>query len=48
MGFLGVLFMVPLFVPVVITSFAMINFLVTHGFVSTILYRLGIQTCSRG
>ncbi len=46
-GFLGVLFMVPLFVPVVITSYAMINFLVSHGFVSTILYRLGIQTFPR-
>jgi putative spermidine/putrescine transport system permease protein len=46
-GFLGVLFMVPLFVPVVITSFAMINFLVNHGFVSTILYRVGIQAFPR-
>jgi len=39
---LGVLFMVPLFVPVVIASFAMITFLVGHGLVSTVLYRLGI------
>ncbi len=40
---LAVLFMIPLFVPVVIASFAMITFLVNHGLVSTILYRLGIQ-----
>jgi ABC-type spermidine/putrescine transport system permease subunit I len=40
---LAVLFTIPLFVPVVIASFAMITFLVNHGLVSTILYRLGIQ-----
>jgi putative spermidine/putrescine transport system permease protein len=40
---LGVLFTIPLFVPVVIASFAMITFLVNHGLVSTILYRLGIR-----
>ncbi len=40
---LAVLFAIPLFVPVVIASFAMITFLVNHGMVSTILYRLGIQ-----
>ncbi len=39
---LAVLFTIPLFVPVVIASFAMITFLVNHGMVSTILYRLGI------
>jgi putative spermidine/putrescine transport system permease protein len=42
-GILGVLFMVPLFVPVVIASFAMITFLVNHGLVSTVLYHLGVQ-----
>ena len=41
---LAVLFTIPLFVPVVIASFAMITFLVSHGLVSTILYRLGIQS----
>jgi putative spermidine/putrescine transport system permease protein len=40
---LAVLFTIPLFVPVVIASFAMITFLVNHGMVSTILYRLGIE-----
>ena len=40
---LAVLFTIPLFVPVVIASFAMITFLINHGLVSTILYRLGIQ-----
>jgi putative spermidine/putrescine transport system permease protein len=39
---LAVLFTIPLFVPVVIASFAMITFFVNHGMVSTILYRLGI------
>ena len=38
---LGVLFMVPLFVPVVIASYAMKNFWTDHGFVSTVLWRLG-------
>jgi ABC-type spermidine/putrescine transport system permease subunit I len=41
---LAVVFTVPLFVPVVIASFAMITFLVNHGLVSTVLYRLGVQT----
>jgi putative spermidine/putrescine transport system permease protein len=40
---LAVLFTVPLFVPVVIASFAMITFLVNHGFVSTVLFRLGVE-----
>jgi len=44
---LGVLFIVPLFVPVVIASFAMITFLVNHGLVSTILYRLGFERFPR-
>ncbi len=44
---LGVLFMVPLFVPVVIASFAMITFLVGHGLVSTVLYHLGIERFPR-
>lgn len=39
---LAVLFTIPLFVPVVIASFAMITFLVNHGLISTMLYRLGI------
>lgn len=42
-GLLAVLFTIPLFVPVVIASFAMITFLVNHGFVSTVLYRLGVE-----
>lgn len=40
---LAVLFTIPLFIPVVIASFAMITFLVNHGMLSTILYRLGVQ-----
>lgn len=40
---LAVLFTIPLFVPVVIASFAMITFLVNHGLVSTVLYRVGIE-----
>lgn len=44
---LGVLFMVPLFVPVVIASFAMITFLVGHGLVSTLLYHVGIDQFPR-
>ena len=40
---LAVLFTIPLFVPVVIASFAMITFLVNHGMVSTVLYRMGIE-----
>jgi putative spermidine/putrescine transport system permease protein len=40
---LAVLFTIPLFVPVVIASFAMITFLVNHGMVSTLLSRLGVQ-----
>ncbi|HEX4835849.1 MAG TPA: ABC transporter permease subunit [bacterium] len=39
----AVLFTIPLFVPVVIASFAMITFLVNHGLISTVLYRLGIE-----
>jgi ABC-type spermidine/putrescine transport system permease subunit I len=40
---LAVMFTIPLFVPVVIASFAMITFLVNHGFVSTVLFRLGVE-----
>jgi ABC-type spermidine/putrescine transport system permease subunit I len=40
---LAVLFTIPLFVPVVIASFAMITFLVNHGVISTVLYRLGVE-----
>src|SRR5579862_815474 len=43
----GVLFVVPLFVPVVIASFAMITFLVNHGLVSTLLYRAGVRAFPR-
>ena len=39
----AVLFTIPLFVPVVIASFAMITFLVNHGLISTVLYRVGIE-----
>ena len=39
----AVVFTIPLFVPVVIASFAMITFLVNHGLISTVLYRLGIE-----
>jgi putative spermidine/putrescine transport system permease protein len=42
-SWLAVLFTIPLFIPVVIASFALISFLVTHGMVSTILYRLGVE-----
>ena len=44
---LGVLFVVPLFVPVVIASFAMITFLVNHGLVSTLLYQAGVRAFPR-
>lgn len=40
---LAVLFTIPLFVPVVIASFAMITFLVNHGMVSTLLFHLGVR-----
>jgi ABC-type spermidine/putrescine transport system permease subunit I len=40
-GALAVLFLVPLFVPVVIASYALKNFWIDHGFVSTVLWRLG-------
>ena len=40
---LAILFAIPLFVPVVIASFAMITFLVNHGLVSTLLYHVGIE-----
>src|SRR5262249_53800107 len=39
----AVLFTIPLFVPVVIASFAMITFLVNHGLISTVLFRAGIE-----
>jgi putative spermidine/putrescine transport system permease protein len=39
----AVLFTIPLFVPVVIASFAMITFLVNHGLISTVLYRMRIE-----
>jgi putative spermidine/putrescine transport system permease protein len=44
---LAVVFTIPLFVPVVIASFAMITFLVNHGLVSTVLYRLGVEQFPR-
>jgi ABC-type spermidine/putrescine transport system permease subunit I len=44
---LSVLFVVPLFVPVVIASFAMITFLVNHGLISTLLYHAGVRTFPR-
>jgi ABC-type spermidine/putrescine transport system permease subunit I len=37
------LFIVPLFIPVVIASFAMITFLQHHGYVATLLYYVGIK-----
>ena len=40
---LGALFIVPLFIPVVIASFAMVTFLVNHGYVGTLLYYLGLE-----
>ncbi len=42
-AFFAVLFTIPLFVPVVIASFAMITFLVNHGLISTVLYRSGVE-----
>jgi putative spermidine/putrescine transport system permease protein len=44
---LAVLFVVPLFVPVVIASFAIITFLVNHGLVSTVLYQVGVRAFPR-
>ncbi len=40
---LGALFIVPLFIPVVIASFAMTTFLVNHGYVGTLLHYVGIE-----
>ena len=37
------LFIVPLFIPVVIASFAMVTFLENHGYVATLLYYVGIE-----
>ncbi len=37
------LFIVPLFIPVVIASFAMVTFLEDHGYVATLLHYVGIE-----
>jgi len=37
------LFIVPLFIPVVIASFAMVTFLENHGYVETLLHYVGIE-----
>ncbi|HEY6103815.1 MAG TPA: ABC transporter permease subunit [bacterium] len=40
---LGALFIIPLFIPTVIASFAMITFLEHHGYVASLLQHVGIQ-----
>jgi ABC-type spermidine/putrescine transport system permease subunit I len=40
---LGALFIIPLFIPTVIASFAMVTFLQSHGYVATILHYIGVE-----
>ncbi len=40
---LGALFIIPLFIPTVIASFAMVTFLQNHGFVATLLHYAGVE-----
>jgi ABC-type spermidine/putrescine transport system permease subunit I len=40
---LGALFIVPLFIPTVIASFAMVTFLQSHGYVATLLHYVGVE-----
>ncbi len=40
---LGALFIVPLFIPTVIASFAMVTFLMNHGYVGTLLHYVGLE-----
>ncbi len=40
---LGALFILPLFIPTVIASFAMVTFLQNHGFVATLLHYVGVE-----
>jgi ABC-type spermidine/putrescine transport system permease subunit I len=40
---LGALFIIPLFIPTVIASFAMVTFLQNHGFVATFLHYVGVE-----
>ncbi len=40
---LGALFIIPLFIPTVIASFAMVTFLQNHGYVATLLHYAGVE-----
>ena len=40
---LGALFIIPLFIPTVIASFAMVTFLENHGYVATLLHYIGVE-----
>ncbi len=40
---LGALFIIPLFIPTVIASFAMVTFLEHHGYVATLLHYVGVE-----
>lgn len=40
---LGALFIIPLFIPTVIASFAMVTFLEHHGYVATLLHYIGVE-----
>ncbi len=40
---LGALFIIPLFIPTVIASFAMVTFLQNHGYVATLLHYVGVE-----
>src|SRR5439155_506797 len=40
---LGALFIIPLFIPTVIASFAMVTFLEHHGYVATLLHTIGVE-----
>ncbi len=40
---LGALFILPLFIPTVIASFAMVTFLQNHGYVATLLHYVGVE-----
>jgi len=40
---LGALFIIPLFIPTVIASFAMVTFLEHHGYIATLLHYVGVE-----
>ncbi len=40
---LGALFIIPLFIPTVIASFAMVTYLENHGYIATLLHYVGVE-----